>query len=178
MTHDEVMDAFEERAATAERAEQERAFRQAAGIFRDLSGAYSELAAKNPDAPDLFFAGMAHFYRAKAFRALYSAGEQERGSPSELYENGTQVVKFSRAGIQAFRSFGDAKVLDPDRRASEPERRIGAGFERVLFEDLSARVCRQRTTFGCQLQRYTPRLARSLQLNSLSTHQPLPCRES
>jgi hypothetical protein len=32
MTHDEVMDAFDERAASAERAEQERAFRQAAGI--------------------------------------------------------------------------------------------------------------------------------------------------
>ena len=36
MTHDEVMDAFEERVAEGERAEQEKAFRQAAGIFGDV----------------------------------------------------------------------------------------------------------------------------------------------
>jgi hypothetical protein len=44
MTHDEVMDAFEEHVAEGEKAEQEKAFRQAAGIFAEVSGAYSERA--------------------------------------------------------------------------------------------------------------------------------------
>ena len=112
MTHGDIIDAFNDRVAAGEKAEREKEFRQAAGIFQDVSGAYSELATRNPDAPDLFFAGMAHYYGAKTFRALYSASEQERGAASELYEEASQVVKFSRNGVQTFRKFGDLNGVE------------------------------------------------------------------
>ena len=68
------------------------------------SGGLFELAKKNPDSPDLFFAGMAHYYGAKTFRASYSAGEQERASPAQLNEECLRGGQILRNGIQAFRS--------------------------------------------------------------------------
>ncbi len=55
---------------------------------------------------------MAHYYGAKTFRASYSAGEQERASPAQLNEDACEVVKFSRNGIQAFRSLGQANGVE------------------------------------------------------------------
>jgi hypothetical protein len=112
MTHDDMMAAFDDRNAAGERAEEEREYRQAASIFSDLSGAYSELAQKTPDSPDMFFVGMAHYYGAKTFRASCYAGEQEKASPSDLNRDANEVVKFSRHGIQAFRKSGNANGVD------------------------------------------------------------------
>jgi hypothetical protein len=112
MTYDEVMAAFDDRVAAGEKAVADGEYRQAASIFSDLSGAYAELARKNPDEPDLFFAGMAHYYGAKTFRTAYSADEQEKVSPSELIKVASNVVEFSRKGIQAFKGCGNANGVE------------------------------------------------------------------
>lgn len=83
MTNDEKMDALSNDATAGEKAELEREYRVAGGIFKKVSRGYSELAVEYPDS-GAFLAGMSFLHAAKAFRMSYSAGEQERTSPADL----------------------------------------------------------------------------------------------
>ena len=111
MTPNQVMDTLGERGDAGEKAAREEDFRHAAGIFKEVSGGYSDLAVSNPDSR-MFLTAMAHLYGAKKFLALYYAGETEKASPIELNRLATEVVQVARKGIAAFRDCGDPNGAD------------------------------------------------------------------
>jgi hypothetical protein len=112
MPDEDLKAVIKERVAAGEKAMADEEYRQAVDIFRDISQAYSEVATKDPDSPDLFCAGTAHYFGAKMFLAWYAAAQQEMAPSAELAKHADDVVKFSRNAIKAFRACGDATGLD------------------------------------------------------------------